>query len=73
MLKTVCDQQKLLEYACLFILWHYCESKEEQEIVLKKIELDMFIKSLMKDPCQTHEVDLGVININEHAVGCVTA
>ena len=73
MFQTVTYHQKLLEYSCLGTLWNYSELEEGRKIVLTKISLDMFIKSLIRSPSQEHEGDLepDVVNINNSAVGCL--
>ena len=73
MFHTVTYNQKSLEYYCLYALWNYSELEEGRRIVLKKIGLDMFIKSLNRSPLQECEGDLEpeVVNINDGAVGCL--
>ena len=73
MFQTVTYNQKLLENSCLGTLWNYSELEEDRRIVLKKIGLGMFIKSLIRSPSQGHEGDLEpeVIDINDSAVGCL--
>ena len=72
MLRSVTDNQKILEYSCLGAVWSYSELEEDRRIVLKKIGLDMFMKSLIRNPWQADELDPEVININECAVGCLS-
>ena len=72
MLKSVTDNQKILEYSCLGAVWSYSELEEDRRIILKKIGLDMFVKSLIRSPWQADELDREVININECAVGCLS-
>lgn len=62
--------QNLLEYGCLITLWNYSETKEDRRMVLKEIGLDMFMKSLVKQPHNGDEY-LEVSQINEAAVGCL--
>ena len=59
------DKQSDLELYCLMCLWNFSEIKEDRKLVLRKIGLEPFIDSLLKDAL------VGVIHINEASVGCL--
>ena len=61
------EKQNDLELYCLMCLWNFSEIKEDRQLVLRKIGLEPFIDSLLKD---APEPD-AVINVNQASVGCL--
>ena len=49
MIKSFNSLQDTLETSCLDFLWNFSETKEDRQLVLKKIGLEPFLHSLLKD------------------------
>ena len=57
-----------MEISCLLCLWNFSETKEDRQLVLKKIGLEPFLHSLLKDTSDVHD---GILRVNEVSVGCL--
>ena len=68
MAKHFNGQQEEMEVFCLLCLWNFSETKEDRQLVLRKIGLEPFLYSLLKDIPDVHDCFL---RVNEVSVGCV--
>jgi hypothetical protein len=68
-------EQNILEVLCLKCLWCFSESKEDRQMVLRKIGLEPFIHSLLKVSSPDIDDDIRedvCFRVNQASMGCLS-